>query len=209
MKEIPMLFSDSMIRAIIDGRKTQTRRIVNVAPLEGSLDGYGPEAMEAVIRSHSPWQVGDTIYVRECWLQSPGGEYCYRADGHVYHGWKWRPSIHMPREACRLFLDVTRVRCERIQSIHWSDIRAEGIDCPVHDFPGGFCCSECPDLRGAFRGLWDSLYSAPQPIKQRGAIVGYRSFPWDGKPETRQYTGLPWYVIPNPWVFPIDFTRKD
>jgi hypothetical protein len=105
----------------------------------------------------------------------------------------------MPREACRLFLDVTRVRCERLQDITESDAIAEGFEyCPPLPF----------EPRNKFAETWNSLYFYPQPIKQRGAIVGYRSFPWDGKPETRTHKGLPWYVVPNPWVFPIDFSVR-
>ena len=175
----PMLFSDPMVRAILDGRKVQTRRLAN-----------GPG-----FPTSSPWQVGDVLWVRECWrLQAVGGscDYIsiwYRADGAVRQfdvpsglsagiTWKWHPSIHMPRWACRLFLNVTRVRCERLQDITEADAIAEGFE-------------YCPPLplepRNKFAEAWDALYFYPQPIKQKGTIVGYRSFPWDGTPETRTH----------------------
>jgi hypothetical protein len=91
---------------------------------------------------------------------------------------KWTSPIFMPRWASRYLLDVVDVRVERLQAITWSDIRAEGIDCPVHDFPGGFCIRECPDLRQAFAQRWDALNA------RRG-----------------------WAWSTNPWVYVVTFER--
>lgn len=69
----------------------------------------------------------------------------------------WRSSIHLPRWASRIRLDVKGVRIERLNDISHADIRAEGVSCPEHDFPSGFCVSECRFLRSAFIALWDGI----------------------------------------------------
>jgi hypothetical protein len=150
MKEHPILFNDAMVRAILDGRKFQTRRLAN-----------GPTFPSSI-----PWQPGDVLWVRECfWVRQWGNTFDgigvdYRAGGPPLHlGSRpenvgkmccWRPSIHMPRWACRLFLDVTRVRCERLQDISEADAIAEGSQCA--GVPASLT------NRGAFAKLWDSLY---------------------------------------------------
>jgi len=165
MKEIPMLFSDSMVRAILDGRKTQTRRLTNGLRFLTSC----------------PYAVGDVIWVRECFTGAKGE--CiglrYRADGDIPNV-TWTPSIHMPKWACRLFLDVTRVRCERLRDISEADAIAEGlafIPPLAYIGTGGNFYSE---PKFAFRDLWDSIYG--------------------NRP------GCDWAA--NPWVFVIDFTRR-
>ena len=207
MKDRPILFSAPMVRAILAGRKTVTRRVMKPHPnhverrdgewldvWEQEISGEGArsveyEARERVIRC--PYGVpGDRLWVRETWGYFGGDEYLYqhsraavgyRAD-HLDHlpipGGRWRPSIHMPRWASRLTLDVVSVRVERVQEIRCHDIRAEGVACPEHDFPGGFCVSECRSLRRAFADLWDSINAA-------------RGFGWDA----------------NPWVFRVEFRR--
>jgi hypothetical protein len=85
------------------------------------------------------------------------------------HSGRWRSPIHMPRWASRITLELTGVRVERLQDICWSDIRAEGIDCPEHDCPSGFCCSECPSLRHAWSVGWDNI---------NGARASWASNPW-------------------------------
>lgn len=111
-----MLFSGHLVRAILEGRKTQTRRPMRMR--------YSP--------STDP---GDTIWVRETWAED-GGKYSYRAsfdhktgsDANWYdRGFLWRPSIHMPRRAARLFLEVAAVRAECVAAISDSDAVAEGF----------------------------------------------------------------------------------
>lgn len=82
---------------------------------------------------------------------------------------RWRPSIHMPRWACRLTLKMTELTAVRIRDLTCSDFRSDGIRCPEHDFPGGFCVSECISLRRAFVKLWDGIYGKRYP---------YLSNPW-------------------------------
>lgn len=146
--ERPILFSGAMVRAILDGRKTQTRRVVKPQPPAGTRevgiyhypsdrDCFYPFDGGSIIggwAQHCPYgQPGDRLWVRETWGFNPDfpgvhSQACYRADrGHEYDGIRWRPSIHMPRTACRLVLEVTGVRVERLQDISYEDAIAEGM----------------------------------------------------------------------------------
>lgn len=121
MAERPILFNTEMVRAILDGRKTQTRRLCKGQPQDGVTSpvemGYEP-----------PYRPGDVLYVRETWSKVPGvPPYIYKATFGAGER-KWRPSIHMPKEAARLFLRVTGVRCERLQDITVDEINTEGLD---------------------------------------------------------------------------------
>lgn len=172
-KERPILFRGEMVRALLDGRKTQTRRVVKPQPtcerlrwgcVGGQGFGFisntdaGPDGDSKVFKC--PYgQVGDQLWVREAFvleetnqlspgcifrlLDEPGefGDYLvphYRAtepdcgladpDGDDGESMKWKPSIHMPRWASRLSLEITDVRVERLQEISESDAKAEGVD---------------------------------------------------------------------------------
>lgn len=170
VKERPMLFSAPMVRAILDGRKTQTRRIMK-DPFNGFPHG----------------KPGDRLWVRETWANvdtAPtwnGAAMCeesqivYRADfGPEPVDWNWRPSIHMPRAASRINLEITGIRVERLNDISESDAVAEGIESfrPVPgDGPGspydGYIYKDytgknavpyfITDPRESFRTLWESI----------------------------------------------------
>lgn len=195
MTERPILFSDSMVRAILVGTKTQTRRVIAGArgafwdhrSYTGTVERDGVlrfrEGSEGTIVHGSPevrcpyGAVGDQLWVREAWSYYGGDEYLYQRDpiavsfrasddfgGRPIPGGRWRPSIHMPRWASRLTLEVTSVRVERVQSISEDDARAEGVA-----RAGGFmstsscwmnCGSDGPSFttaRGSFMSLWDSI----------------------------------------------------
>jgi hypothetical protein len=192
MKEIPVLFNGAMVRAILDDRKTQTRRIVKPQPerwLAGWRWGghhrgskYGafaatPELafIERMIDGgYCPHAPGDRLWVRETFISLPAcaetgrrAHAIYHADGGYSDGYKWLPSIHMPRWAARLFLDVLDVRIERLQDISEEDARAEGVEqC------GGFMTTwgcwmnygksgpSCKTARESFYTLWISVYGA-------------------------------------------------
>jgi len=168
IQERPILFNGAMVRAILSGAKTQTRRVVKPQPLEESfLDAQGVyqprfdeegrllvAMFKGVHLLACPFgQPGDRLWVRETWAEyidfdtSPegaqivlGGDIVYRADGEDQkRHTSWRPSIHMRRDYCRLVLEVTDVRVERLQEISLPDLIAEGIACypdvnPFHDF---------------------------------------------------------------------------
>jgi hypothetical protein len=156
MTDRPILFSASMVRALLDGRKTQTRRILKDAPTEpgwicyeaaGKRTWVGPNgypSMPCILR----FAKGDRLWVRESWAKPFAGDdgYIYRADGPEFnspgmakHQWgneaPWRVSIHMPRVASRLTLAVTDVRVQRLQDISEADARAEGMPVDHLDQP--------------------------------------------------------------------------
>ena len=200
MRERPILFSAPMVRAILDGRKTQTRRIVK--PVGRDVDfvlvqqagGWWPyrsddgESLFRTVRAgtklyqhETPFscpfgEVGDRLWVRETGWERPertpkmmrdGADtwerYYYDADGYTdleaeqfkAQGFKRRPSIHMPRRASRITLEVTGVRVERLRDISNEDARAEGV-LPQY-------AEECVRLghpynaTDLFRQLWASI----------------------------------------------------
>ena len=199
MKERPILFSAEMVRAILAGNKTQTRRVIKPQPFRNGFQATKKAVYDsrhpAFIKDRCPYGVpGDRLWVRETWLNAgveiPGckpDEIWYREDEDEAFAIscephdqrpKWRPSIFMPRWASRITLEVTGIRVERVQDIIEGDIRSEGVECPEHDFHSGFCAGECSSLRGAFRTLWDSIN------KKRG-------YEWDV----------------NPWCWVISFRK--
>lgn len=200
MKEHGMIFNGEMVRAILDGRKTQTRRPIKWKQTrfteigereDGSRWPWSEDAEHACDFWHPcPFgAVGDRIWVRETWNKY-GGLLTYRAD----HDWiddmrketvctaKWVPSIHMPRWASRILLEITDVRVERLNTISEEDARAEGIidggclNCGEPE-PCG-CANPDPDATDAFAYLWQSIY-------------GQES--WNA----------------NPWVWVIEFKRVE
>ena len=162
MTERPILFSGPMVRAILDGRKTQTRRLLRLPPPADTVKVVRSPSSGRWFSESAPWtlgdmfpgadrpeqkviwrgahgvrcpygQPGDRLWVRETWGRSTDlvRVYVYAADQHVSRfdilGERWTPSIHMPRAASRLSLEVTSVRVERLQNISEEDALAEGI----------------------------------------------------------------------------------
>lgn len=153
----PILFNTEMVRAILDGRKSCTRRLVKPQPdekhtfplgfvtdstekKEAGCFGFGIDEYGGSIQyAKPPYGPGDILYVRETWCALPVNEaghmrghsvYYYKADGDLRpEGWrgKWKPSIHMPKEAARIWLKVTDVRVKRLQKMWASDVPEEGI----------------------------------------------------------------------------------
>ncbi|MCM7687653.1 hypothetical protein M8S61_08355 [Enterobacter asburiae] len=192
MKERGMIFNGEMVRAILEGRKTQTRRIMKVQPvLNGSFyEVYGAgwvTSMKSVpaipghsLASNCPFGlVGDRIWVRETWADAGASApdlKLYRANypAHVPTHYenvppvdeiRWTPSIHMPRWASRLTLEITGVRVERLNGISETDAEAEGID--MEALFDAQDCYDCiadhnmtgrPTATGAFKYLWESIY---------------------------------------------------
>jgi len=181
--ERPILFSGPMVRAILEGRKTQTRRVVkSKGPLnefdmavlreDGKAEFFhAPQSIFCIIKCPHP--VGRRLWVRETWTQDERGGQLdngqpmvyYRADmpdNDVWEGY-WKPSIFMPRWACRLKLEVTDVRVERLQEISDKDAMAEGIQQnPVQegtwiDYPEGSSAAGWKDPRRSFESLWRSI----------------------------------------------------
>ncbi|SQJ22228.1 Uncharacterised protein [Serratia rubidaea] len=197
MKERPIIFNSEMVRAILDGRKTQTRRVVtkSSASILSLLEHYPHKNYSLHCSLGQP---GDRLWVRETWMPdaprdgtwgdvefygckgSPLSmiplryrtpEHCiYRAgwDGHEMVG--WTPSIHMPRWASRITLEITAVRVERLNDISDVDATAEG--CSTTDMKSGDC------LADVFARLWSSIYGTDS---------------WGA----------------NPWVWVIEFKRVE
>ena len=190
--ERPMLFNTEMVRAILDGRKTQTRRIVkNQSLTEEQLKNCG-----------KPCYPGDILWVRETWTvwsrtlgKMPA--FHYKADGEDLVNVKWHPSIHMPKEAARIWLKVKRVRVERLQDISYDDVQAEGMDMDAwyeydewqHQTGDGLAADGTHVIYETMRGffghkVWDATM---QSLEQ------YEKYGWDA----------------NPWVWVIEFERVE
>ncbi|MFO6991719.1 hypothetical protein P3C81_28230, partial [Pseudomonas aeruginosa] len=202
-KERPILFSGPMVRAILEGRKTVTRRVVTPQPdfLGSMVDPNTPfKTLDAGLHARitCPYgQPGDRLWVRETWtdvnmcgapalayradedirdlMEEPGflddrGAFNYddpRVKPYPFACWyaeldqaRWRPSIHMPRWACRILLEITAVRVERLQDISEEQALAEG----VRGEPCDHARQACADIgcwgdtaKGAFGFLWESL----------------------------------------------------
>lgn len=165
MADRPIIFSGPMVRALLEGRKTQTRRLA-CKPQPG------------VPLNPSRWRrvkPGDRLWVREAWHPVIEGHpvALYRADDKiVYHDtgrWddrliyekpeRWRPSIHMPRWASRLTLLVTDVKVERLQEIGEADAKAEGAYQCANGWSYGSSPLAGSTARGAFYCLWNSIHS--------------------------------------------------
>ena len=171
MRERPILFSGPMVRALLAGTKTQTRRIAKPVkhPDLGNLYDAGALVLERepqhVIDRACPYgRPGDRLWVRETWAfgihalaakRDEDGPFVYAADGTT-HGRlceRWRPSIHMPRHACRLVLEIVGVRVERLQAISEADSCAEGIPSKGLQFYDGRPATP----KDAFESLWNEI----------------------------------------------------
>jgi hypothetical protein len=199
----PILFNTEMVRAILDGRKSCTRRLVKFLPGENpQWTGYIRDGLmlyngknESCIRK-APYQPGDILYVRETWqylyeldgneqIIEGTGKYYYAAtdtipfdtyvdaSGVTHECVPWRPSIHMPKEAARIWLKVTDVRVERLQEISGEDLIKEGIDL--------FQSSYVRVAFDEFKNIWNSTIKKSDLDR----------YGWDA----------------NPWVWVIEFER--
>lgn len=194
----PILFNTEMVKAILEGRKTVTRRVVKFKQGQNpAWSGYIPDGAvlygsNNVPAAKAPFQPGDILWVRETWQFIPcidcrlnvhGGchadpltyddgdsvsEGCFvhRADYPETERINWKPSIHMPREAARIFLRVKDMRVERLHEIDDNGVMAEGLEIGCY-----------------FDDLWDrTIKSVDRPV-----------YGWDA----------------NPWVWVIEFERTD
>lgn len=176
-----ILFNTEMVRAILDGRKTCTRRIVKPQPTAH----YGVQCIKP------PYQPGDILYVRETWsLRFDGEKYFYKADKNTsreekrlldYDDVRWHPSIHMPKEAARIWLKVTDVRVEHLNDMTNDDALkegAEGTRCD-HAGAGAYGCTDCmntgwlepPILE--FMQIWNSTIKKSDLDR-----YGWNASPW-------------------------------
>lgn len=180
MTERPILFSAPMVRAILAGAKVQTRRVVNPEPAGSVTTIYRPFAHEpnnwqgyadnvGFIRWYGRCrygQPGDRLWVRETWAVphrydhlGPSnipvlGVRTHYAATEERGGLRWRPSIHMPRWASRITLEITAVRVERLQDISEADAKAEGAEPYLH--PVHPAREQLRHVDG-FQALWESI----------------------------------------------------
>lgn len=193
----PILFNTEMVRAILGGRKTCTRRVIKPQWEECPTCKYVhneyiyDKLAENVYcarcgypmepERRSPYQPGDILYVRETFIQIAAHTFWYKAYGKSWmlKDLRWHPSIHMPKEAARIWLKVTDVRVERLQDITENGIKNEGIRLKQKDCVSKF--DYISELYFLFSRLWDST------IKKSDLD----SYGWNA----------------NPWVFVIEFER--
>lgn len=153
VKNRPILFSGAMVRALLAGTKTQTRRVCKLDVRAGMPE---PE-LASLLRCCPYGQPGDRLWVRETWATHPdyGGRHAiYRTDrGCEHDAERWTPSIHMPRWASRITLEVTGVRVERLQNIGEGDAKAEGVQMP----DGTPTPPEWWSYRREFAHLWEQI----------------------------------------------------
>lgn len=198
----PILFNTDMVKAIQDGTKTVTRRIIKPKFTNTEIVIKAGKAFETVTTTEikPPYQVGDLLYVREAWnclpipepLRGMSNTYWYKADG-AEEGDKWRPSIHMPKEAARIFLRVTSVHAERLQDIITGDyktplnINREGLISP---------CGRCTHHNGDCKDF----------IAQNSCrLVGGYIKLWNGTVKESDLDNYGWAA--NPWVWVIEFEK--
>lgn len=188
MSQNPILFNTQMVRALLEGRKTVTRRVVKPQPNGNGMvkmpddscwPGYWAEVgSPRVIKP--PYQPGDVLYVRETWaeLETAYGVpyYAYKADDSDLHHSsgenfsRWYPSIYMPRKAARIFLRVTGVRVERLQDITPDQIDAEGCKEWAYSATTG---EPLPSGPSWFRIAWDNTVKSTDR-----ATCGWEANPW-------------------------------
>lgn len=173
----PILFNTEMVRAILAGRKTATWRVIKPQPDEHLATGESALELLAVVCG--PYRPGDILYVRETWAKVGDKAYGYKADD-IWSVPRWRPSIHMPRDAARIFLRVTDVRIERLKDITLNDVAAEGTPEPTREDWAITEYGTAPPFCW-FARLWDST------IKSADLSL----YSWDA----------------NPWVWVIEFER--
>lgn len=182
MKERPILFSASMVRCLLAGTKTQTRRIIKPQHLAFFNQDAAAMLSDWNERPLPYGQPGDRLWVRETFGHfecnqhfKPGCNVYYRADGNCLELEPWRPSIHMPRHASRITLEVTGVRVETLQDIDLADALAEGIS-----DTGALILDSAGNEQGGpiaeYAVLWESINGPGS---------------WDA----------------NPWVWAIEFRR--
>lgn len=217
----PILFNTEMVQANLDGRKNNTRRLMKGYALDhlkidtdGSVIGVYDQHEGHVmpVTDYAPYHPGDILYVRETWRVrnvygdlkygnrtaeiefKAGGEYVYmRVLEDVINERRWRPSIHMPKEAARLFLRVKNVRVERLLTPFFADgaavlaLKKEGVVIPtecvecISNYGTPACVDACDDsecgilddVRGNFSDIWNSTVK-PADL----ALYGWNANPW-------------------------------
>ena len=167
MKERPILFSAPMVQAILEGRKTMTRRVVRIPKMKDSSiqDEFSGRFIDGINKGFGkcPYgKPGDRLWVRETFTESSSGV-IYRADPMFDHckkgdiSWKWKPSIFMRRKFSRITLEITNVRIERLWDINTADVFAEGMEMKPEDDDGS-TWGAFGSAEQRFKELWEPIY---------------------------------------------------
>jgi len=244
MKELPILFSTPMVQAILDGRKTMTRRIVKT-----TRSGWDCQTMKfalskiiqaidtkisSVIGFHAFFQAndsdhklgtmchygqpGDLLWVRESFIEFPADHFNFRTEPDPVFEQaktKWKPSIHMPKAAARIWLQVEEIRVERLQGISEEDIKSEGIEIPsdgkshiffklgednsaINFLPDGCLCDGgiMPTSQQIYFAFWAELWCK---INGRESwdlnpwvwVVKFKTLSTTGRPELAKHNSQP------------------
>jgi hypothetical protein len=219
MKEHPILFSGPMVRAILEGRKTQTRRIIKPQPdgwIRGNSGAFGVPKKITNKKPHKNgtiWQEeddtcyedincpygqpDDRLWVRETWqLDEDERGFVYRADirnfaDYAFGPPSWRPSIFMPRKACRIVLEIADIRVERLQEISEADAIGEGVE---------WWHEERLKSRPKHYRVYCDYDNPKDPAQYTSSAVDSFSTLW-------QSINGPESWNQNPWVWVIEFNR--
>lgn len=204
---LPILFNTEMVRAILDGRKDATRRIVKGFIPDDAVWGYTAFTPKGYISCRGtfadgygekffklPCESGDILYVRETWKKAPNGYFYYEdwQKDDIADVTKWKPSIYMPKEAARIWLKVTDVRVERLQDITEEQACMEGTD------PWDEACYE--------NNGWHPTLSDPDSGGDPNMIDGFHKL-WNSTIKKSDLDSYGWEA--NPYVFVIEFIRID
>ena len=219
IKEYPILFSTPMVQAILEGRKTQTRRVVKQSfgwdPIwKVSNEGNGSYCMRTGTQYSVPYfkcpygQPGDVLWVRETFLIK-NGEYptdwgiLYKSDLGVSEleyskelKVKWKPSLFMPKAACRIFLRITNVRVERLHDINEADAKQEGVEVKEYGSHPFFCTRDYSYKKNS-NGFWPGFCADTGDQFSRSFKSLWRSI--NGEQSWND----------NPWVWVIEFERVE
>ncbi len=184
----PILFNTEMVKALLEGRKTVTRRLVRRKELGEELSSPArkenqdiPDRRFIECLCTAPYEAGDILWVRETWTLVPDGSYVYKASVECPGAWSgtWRPSIHMPKEAARIFLKVTDVHAERLQEITAEGALDEGTNVEFPEPKPSYISLAYTKMRletaarRSFANLWDStIKPADRPV------CGWQADPW-------------------------------
>lgn len=219
----PILFNTEMVNAILDDRKTVTRRVIKPQPMGNMSYGFYSDLPNAwvdvaFVKHTAPYRPGNYLYVRETWLRlascegcmcdneppDQNGCYLYRATHGDAEGLRWHPSIHMPKEAARLFLRVKDIRVERLQDITDEQAEKEGItsftkDSKVSKFAPSLEWWE--EYRFKHRREFKGTWWQDMPRESKAAFAKL----WDSAIKPADLPQYGWEA--NPWVWVIEFER--
>lgn len=212
----PILFNTEMVRAILDGRKTCTRRIVKDGIPDDAMWGYTAFTPKGYISCRGvyadgygegffklPYQPGDILYVRETWGHpislNSDKQYVFRADKIAESGFKndshiWHPSIHMPKKAARIWLKVKNVRIERLQEMKPVDVIKEGA------YPDCWDCLNTYEESGS-----QCCYGTEEQCSQCDGVMMEWEKLWNSTIKKTDIDRYGWNA--NPWVWVIEFER--